>query len=210
MFAYFALDGRWESAAAGAYTAISRPPCFSALMLWPQGNTWGGGGVFLDDCTFCGPGDFTLLPSSSNRLRAPEPEQGSGRQRLDRLRRDGWEGGGLLGDPNFPDARYWLKDAGGVLMLRKRLGVIRWTTRLGGVRHDDYALVNAEGKIAVDLPGAEWADFDAPRRRILFAGRGCVWQADISSGHLIERLLFDCSGMSFEPIPPPPEALQWP
>lgn len=48
-FLYFALDGKWGSAAHGSYTAISRPPYFTALALFPQGDTWGGGGVFLDD-----------------------------------------------------------------------------------------------------------------------------------------------------------------
>jgi hypothetical protein len=35
----------------GTYTAISRPPYLTALTLWPEGSTWGGGGVFLDDRT---------------------------------------------------------------------------------------------------------------------------------------------------------------
>jgi len=30
-FLYFALDGKWGSAARGSYTAISRPPFFTAL-----------------------------------------------------------------------------------------------------------------------------------------------------------------------------------
>jgi hypothetical protein len=48
-FLYFALNGLWQSETKGAFTAISRPPWFTALALWPQGHTWGGGGVFLDD-----------------------------------------------------------------------------------------------------------------------------------------------------------------
>ncbi|MCP5086024.1 MAG: hypothetical protein GY952_04355 [Rhodobacteraceae bacterium] len=47
-FVYFALDGRWKAEAKGSYTAISRPPYFTALALFPQGDTWGGGGCFLD------------------------------------------------------------------------------------------------------------------------------------------------------------------
>lgn len=45
-FLYFMLDGKWDSAAAGSYTAICRPPFFTALALHPQGDTWGGGGQF--------------------------------------------------------------------------------------------------------------------------------------------------------------------
>lgn len=47
-FLYFALDGHWGSPTMGSYTALSRSPWFTALALYPQGDTWGGGGRFLD------------------------------------------------------------------------------------------------------------------------------------------------------------------
>ena len=34
------------------WTALSRPPWFTALALWPKGNTWGGGGTFVGDRAF--------------------------------------------------------------------------------------------------------------------------------------------------------------
>jgi len=46
-FLYFAINGKWDSETEGSYTAISRPPYFTALALFPQGDTWGGGGVFV-------------------------------------------------------------------------------------------------------------------------------------------------------------------
>jgi hypothetical protein len=36
----------------GTWTAISRPPHFSALAVWPKGDTWGGGGLFASDQHF--------------------------------------------------------------------------------------------------------------------------------------------------------------
>lgn len=47
-FLYFALNGDWGGESQGAYTANSRPPDFTALALFPEGNTWGGSGRFLD------------------------------------------------------------------------------------------------------------------------------------------------------------------
>jgi hypothetical protein len=35
--------------APGTWTAISRPPYFTALAVWPKGDTWGGGGLFSSD-----------------------------------------------------------------------------------------------------------------------------------------------------------------
>lgn len=47
-FIYFALNGDWSGETEGSYTAISRPPYFTALALFPEGDTWSGGGAFLD------------------------------------------------------------------------------------------------------------------------------------------------------------------
>jgi hypothetical protein len=47
LFLYFALQGsRWRTSYKGSWTAVSRPPWLQALVLWPQGDTWGGGGRF--------------------------------------------------------------------------------------------------------------------------------------------------------------------
>lgn len=42
-FVYFAGKHRGEF---GTYTVVSRPPYFSAHILWPKGDCWGGGGLF--------------------------------------------------------------------------------------------------------------------------------------------------------------------
>lgn len=33
------------------WTAVSRPPFLTALLLWPKGDAWGGGGLFEDERT---------------------------------------------------------------------------------------------------------------------------------------------------------------
>ena len=38
--------------APGTWTALSRPPYFTALAVWPKGDTWGGGGLFVSDDHF--------------------------------------------------------------------------------------------------------------------------------------------------------------
>lgn len=43
LFVYFAAKHGTEL---GTFTAISRPPNFTALALWPDGMSWGGGGRF--------------------------------------------------------------------------------------------------------------------------------------------------------------------
>jgi hypothetical protein len=51
-FLYFTLDGQWGLPTKGSYTVICKPPYFTALKLFPQGDTWGGGGVFIDATRF--------------------------------------------------------------------------------------------------------------------------------------------------------------
>ncbi len=35
------------------WTAVSRPPFLTALLLWPKGDTWDGGGSFENERTSC-------------------------------------------------------------------------------------------------------------------------------------------------------------
>jgi hypothetical protein len=53
-FIYFAAKygKKWDADMPDTWTAISKPPYFTALALWPNGGTYGGGGLFLDDQCF--------------------------------------------------------------------------------------------------------------------------------------------------------------
>lgn len=51
-FLYFAVDSQWDRPAKGAYTVICAVPNFDALALYPQGDTLGGGGYFIDDANY--------------------------------------------------------------------------------------------------------------------------------------------------------------
>lgn len=54
LFVYFAMRyGRVskEDGYQQTFTAVSKPPYLTALALWPEGSTWGGGGHFVNDKT---------------------------------------------------------------------------------------------------------------------------------------------------------------
>jgi hypothetical protein len=46
LFAYFAIKGKSQF---GTWTAICKPPFFTALALWPKGDSWGGGALFKSE-----------------------------------------------------------------------------------------------------------------------------------------------------------------
>ena len=48
-FLYFILDGKWNSDAMGSYSVLSKPPYWTALSLFPQGDTWTGESLFIDN-----------------------------------------------------------------------------------------------------------------------------------------------------------------
>lgn len=77
-FLYFALNGDWRGESKGAYTAISRPPWFSALALFPQGDTWGGGGRFLDSRHYVADGGADIIGRDDGlaRVRLGIPDRG--------------------------------------------------------------------------------------------------------------------------------------
>src|SRR5258708_4438626 len=70
LFVYFALQGRKSKTSyAGSWTAVSRPPWLHALALWPQGDTWGGGGHFEGNRT-------VILATSSITTHPDHPAVG--------------------------------------------------------------------------------------------------------------------------------------
>ncbi len=72
------LDGQWGSDAEGAYTVISRPPYWTALALFPEGSTWGGGGVFLDDRHYLAAGDADIIGRDDGLVRLHWGDTGRG------------------------------------------------------------------------------------------------------------------------------------
>lgn len=46
---YFAGNFHWNSETKGTWTAISRAPYIKAVSIWAKGDTYYGGGLFLDD-----------------------------------------------------------------------------------------------------------------------------------------------------------------
>ncbi len=79
------------------WTAISKPPYFTALALWPKGQSWDGGGLFKDD--------KTVLLNHEKEVAEPHPSHKPGRLHVilndchcggdeplfsERLQRDDW------------------------------------------------------------------------------------------------------------------------
>lgn len=215
----------------GTYTAISRPPYFTALALWPKGDTWGGGGMFESDRNLrlnhheyhmkLAEG-FTL----SKHFRVTHWGEHAGRGEDEPLAsailvRNGWtlEGNGrsriaapespvwLDVDPPEIWSRHHPRDPD--LKLRRVLTGVKvlngpWYRFTFDVGHDE--------RDRSTLADADWADF-AHDGDLLYAARGCLYRVPWRKKQLVgadTRCVADLVDDSFAPVPPPAWAERWP
>lgn len=101
LFVYAAYQGgRLLSEATDSWTAVSRPPWLHALVLWPMGTTYGGGGRFVENrkLVLRGaskthsehplPKELTIAAGSAEHHRSTDEVEGaewSGRDQKNRL-----------------------------------------------------------------------------------------------------------------------------
>jgi len=159
---YFAMGGvRWAIAATkGTWTAISCVPSITALALWGQGDTWGGGGMFTSNHSYWLEANQTTFPirddSGLRRLAA--------RPHASRLERDGW----VIKDKAWNRPAFEKAIANGWSLRR-----IGWD---GG-----YEL-EQPGECRLSFPNWEWADWD--RHRLAWTESGCLKAAHLGSHKL--------------------------
>jgi hypothetical protein len=205
-----------------AWTAVSRAPWLTALALWPKGDCWWGGGLFLSDRTlWLNHRPEEAEPHPAHRptgLAAVEPNPGAHgedepiyRRRLERdgwaLRQEWiteWSGFGKGFRTIAPDVRAKRspEDACGVaIVLERRLDNLSYREhfRVEGATHE------------VELPPGplHWLDWDARGRMIALSG-GRVWTATATDGR-VERFreLLDLRDDRPAEREAPPSARRW-
>jgi hypothetical protein len=177
---YFAMGGvAWGiRATEGTWTAISPAPSLTAIALWGQGDTRGGGGMFTSNRTYWLNADAnTFLIRDDGSLR-----RDSKRPAATKLERDGWVSRGLAG-------RY--------KAFEKNLP-LKWILRRLTKYHDDgYELEKPEDHCKLQFAEWEWAEWD--RKRLVWVESGCIRTAPLGSHKLgAVRTLYDFNDMKFE------------
>lgn len=159
---YFAMGGlAWAiPATGGTWTAISKPPSWRAIALWGQGDTRGGGGMFLSNRSYWLDADqnTSLIRDESGLHRAPA------RPYDDRMELRGWKVTNRENRvPNFEKTvdRDWIL---------RRIGYE------GG-----YEL-ERPGEAKFQFPSWEWADWD--RSRLVWTDAGKLLTAKLKTREL--------------------------
>jgi hypothetical protein len=217
----------------GTWTAISRPPHLTALALWPNMGTWGGGGLFESEHSI-------LLNQEAGVPDLPDGFELPSNMKVQSLRyslsldeydstyhtqllRDGWtlRQKGARSEYRTKSGLSWRFDPARVYekrMSRKKStqclqlqlrGVAevqeRWYTL-------DYELFSETGASLLKLPRAGWADWDS-NGDLLFADGGKLfrlpWSSQREDGREAAVELADFTSLTFVAKEAPEKARQW-
>jgi hypothetical protein len=207
LLVYFAarFRGRLQS-----FTAVSRPPWFTALALWPDGETYGGGGFFESNRTLV----LGYLNPSRPLESSPVPPHLTVRcRRMGENEHDGWiqqqvgrdapptqemrvvfspPWQSIKVNPVHPD-RVLRRDWHGMFEVNG--------TRLVNTYHV------LRGDEQYDLGRLDWADWDHHEGSLLFARDGRLYRTKLDGQ---EREIADLRHHRFRAIISPREAREWP
>jgi len=215
LFVYFAAkqSARQRATDIGeAWTAISRPPYFSALGLWPNLGTWYGGGVFKTDRDVELDTACSLEPHADHRpqrLRITHVAAATAPWEQ-RLLRDGWQ----LVERGFDPRTH--RRVGAREIWRKAhptrpLALCREIEdadfrRYGGWFAEIFWLETDDELIPLD--GVSWAEWDSWDRLALVRA-GALYAATVADGAVQETLLCDFNPLHPEEIVSPDWAKRW-
>jgi hypothetical protein len=209
-FLYFAMNGRWHSAVKGSWTAISRAPYLKALALFPKGDCWNGGGLFLSNREYWlnDGGEHEPLRDDSGLTRStPYPwHEGYGGEcpgvYYIRLQRDGWAMQHTVTDANGGTITLFEKPLVGHWRLRKRAHATIAHPEGRGVYYDEHELWNLRTEERMACPAWEWADVDG--ERLVWADAGKLFAGVMrEAGPAGVRELYDFNAMRFEKLVAP-------
>lgn len=200
LLVYYARKGQ------RAFTAVSRPPYFTALAFWENTSPWTGGGFFD------GGRRLVLGTKMANPREAQDiPDDIEITDVWDYFWRDRRFTSWSDVVPRSPEANHgFCSETPGVYQKPSPSGSAALLTRVP-VQHGahEYRLEGAPG---IDLTSVDWADW-APDGSLLVgeAGRLLRHRADRGGGlDPSGALVADLRGQVFERIAPPEAALRWP
>ncbi len=187
-FIYFAQKYHLQNSEFRTFTAICKPPYFTAITLWPIQHSWGGGGIFLNDRVvwLCHEEaamqvhkDFPNTLFTLQELPNSYQSASLSPQEL----KVGWQE--LLQDCRAVKA-YVLKNSNqGSFFLVKEL-----INNQDGKMVVIYYLYDDRSGERTQLKDVLWAGFDQ-RGRLITSSNGCLYVTDLNQRSLIAKLLID-------------------
>ncbi len=203
-----------------AWTAVSKPPYLTALALWPKGDCWHGGGLFLDDTTLllnhrperalphphhC-PQGLTIQPNP-NAQGEDDPLYS------DRLTRDGWcvQQAWQVSYTGYPGFFVTYQPEIRTRRHPTNKYCIHLTRTLNNLHyHEAFSVTTPTGQRVVDTEQVTWADWDQRGRLILLQdGKLLIGSEDIAGQSFHVRELADFNAQTPAAVTAPAWATRW-
>jgi hypothetical protein len=208
---YFAMNGKWQSDVKGSWTAISRTPWLKAINLFPKGDCWNGGGLFINNKSYwlndsyCHENLVEMRELKRDEKYRPNENYGgecSGVYYL-RLQRDGWKLKELGNGSKFDSYTIFEKELTKSWVLVKTAHEQIGAPEGKGCYWDEHACINEKAGEMLTFPNWEWAEFN--NGRLLYSENGCLYSTKIQNQKALEdsKLLYDFNDMKFEEIEAP-------
>ena len=206
---YFAMNGKWDSEAKGAWTAISRAPWLKAVALFAKGDCWNGGGLFISNKSYWlndGP-PHVLLYDTNKIIRdtSYSPPAFYGGECLsvyyNRLQRDGWTLMEQKG-PKLDSLTIFEKKLPKGWIVKKIAHEQVGSPEGKGCYWDEHELIRHDGDV-ISCPDWEWAEWTD--NRLCWAKEGCLYSAGIKNRIQFDesKLLHDFNDHTFEELTAP-------
>jgi len=188
-----------------AWTAISEPPQYKAVMLWPKGDCWHGGGLFKSNRDILlnhRPDQAQIHPRhvSSKFKVTPNLETYGEDEPIHSMRLvlDGWncvQQGKFTMDGcsswKAEQTEIWEKKGRAGKCLRRELLKIDFEL-YGGPYVEQFYLISSNGTPVV-IADANWAELDQ-RGRLVFARFGKVFRGLLTKNGIEEVEIIDLNG----------------
>lgn len=208
---YFAMNGRWSGPAKGSWTAVASAPWLKARVLYPKGDCWQGGGLFLDNKRYWvnGGGCHGVAESAGTGLRHDDtytPPAWYGGECLtgyfNRLQRDGWTMTSSQAGrtPHYHTVFERELDHGWTL---QKICKVRTGREQGrAVYYDEHGLINRRDNM-LEFPTWEWADW--VDGALVYAEAGFLYRRHLKSATRLgeAKLIHDFTPYAFEARPAP-------
>jgi hypothetical protein len=195
-----------------AWSAVSRPPFLTALALWPKGDCWHGGGLFVaEHALFLNHREARPHPDHlPKRLRVTANPQATGEDDpilIPRMERDGWK---FLQSLQF--------DYMGRRTIRPAIMEKTRPNKLLTLRVEKYydpeeqwlcSLRTKRGnEIEIGIGIGTWVDFDQ-QGRLVFAADGKLFSGTLKRGKVVLTQLADFNDSKSRAVKAPAEASRW-
>jgi len=185
-----------------AWTAISEPPQYKAIALWPKGDCWHGGGLFTSNSdVWLNHRPETAQPHPNHRSSrfkvTPNPQSTGEDEPIHsmRLQRDGWN---CIQQGKFTmqgcsgwkteQTEIWEKKGRAGKRLRRELLKIDFESH-GGPYVEQFSIVPKNGS-PVMITDASWAELDQ-KGKLVFARFGKILRGTLTKQGVEEEELTD-------------------